>query len=893
VSDSARRSDKDDDQDTLETPASFGVLLRQHRIAAGLTQEAMAERAGLAVRGIQDLEGGRHRPHRQTVKRLARALALSGDRQSAFEEASNPSPRRGGAVAPIRLIASDAGRSSDLARTNFGQPLTSFVGRGDDLARIRSLLKTSRLLTLTGAGGCGKTRLALQAASSIAADFPGGATLVELAALVDSKDVAEAIVVALGLRERPGASTLQVLVGHLRNRPALLLLDNCEQVIDGCAAIVAALLMACPSLTVLATSREPLRTSGEVNWRVPSLAVPLLDSPDILAADPAQLVLDYSAMRLFLDRAKAAYPSFRLTRQNVLPVARICSQVDGIPLAIELAAALVGDLSVDLLAERLRGSFALLTHGDRAAPPRQRTLQATIDWSFGQLSELEHCLFRRLAVFSGGFTLDAAEYVAVGGELDHADVLPWLIRLVDKSLIVAEEGDGGAVRYRLLETLRQYAWTRLEEAGEDDAVRARHRDWFLALAEQAEPKLWGINATTVLRRLEADHANLRVALEWCYPADACIGLRLAASLRWFWVRRGFLAEGSYWLRTFLRLAPAQAAERSSALLGAGVLARDQGDLVTATRFLEESLQLCREAGDREGIARSLSWLGLQNVAAGDYQRANLLLQESLDVARGIPNRTVAGFALGHLGNLARLEGNLAGARLRLEEMLQDFQEDGDPLGIAIALHDLGELAAAEGDYRTARAYLRDELARRRDIGDRVRIASPLSFLGDLTRLEGDYSPARALLEEALRIYQDSGAREDGGILASLGDLARLEGDLPRAILYHRESLARLQIAGDKRQICRSIDLFALVVVEQGAPSRALRLFAGARANAPGAAPFWPAEQACRDAGLAAARTQLTEEAAARAWFEGHEMTLDQVIAEALGSTEGNYEPVRV
>jgi predicted ATPase len=347
------------------------------------------------------------------------------------------------------------------------------------------------------------------------ADFGEDVALVELAPLVDPDDVPQALGVALGLRDQAGISSVQLLVEYLRGRHSLLVVDNCEHVIGASAKLVAALLSSCPRLTVLTTSRQPLRTNGEVVWRVPSLAVPVVDRAFVVAVDPTDVTLDYPAVRLFLDRAQAVHPGFLLNKRNVFAVVDICSRLDGIPLAIELAAALVGDLSVELIVERLNGSFSLLTWGDRAALPRQQTLHATIDWSYGLLPEIERRLFRRLAVFAGGFTLDAAEGVCTGNGLAHGDVLPLLIRLVDKSLVVADETADGALRYRLLETLRQFEWAELERSGEADVVQRQHRDWFLTLAERAKPELMGYAATTELQRLESEHDNVRAALGWC------------------------------------------------------------------------------------------------------------------------------------------------------------------------------------------------------------------------------------------------------------------------------------------------------------------------------------------------------------------------------------------
>ncbi len=865
-------------------PSTFGGLLRQYRLAAGLTQEALADRARLGARSIQDLERGVHQPHDATLAKLVDALALVGEPRIQLERAAATTPRRRGvsrSLVPLR-IAPTIVEKPGSAGHNLPAPLTALVGRDDKLSELKGLLGSSRLVTLTGAAGCGKTRLALEIAWNLVETFPDGVWLVELAPLTDPALVPGAVATALGVHEGIGQPIQATLVSWLRSRVVLLVLDNCEHLIDTCARLADALLRSCPDLRILATSREALGIAGEVGWRVPSLTVP----PTTVSQTLDQLASS-GAVRLFLDRAAAVLPSFVLSEQNADVVSQICRRLDGIPLAIEMAATRVSALSVEQIARRLSDSFDLLTRGDRSALPRQRTLRATIDWSYDLLTGPERILFRRLAVFAGGFMAEAAEAVCAGEGLVVSDVLPVLVSLVDKSLVQALE-DGNDVRYRLLETLREYGWERIAQANEGEALRNRHCDWCLALTERLDPDLWGVDATTALRVLETENDNLIAALEWCRQGDASAGPRLAANLWWFWVRRGRLTEGSRWLKIMLDLAPEQAQSRASALMGAGVLARDQGDMSEATSFLEESLRLNRQAGNHEGTALGLTWIGLQSLVEGDYDRAKLHLEESLTVGRSVTNRRVAGFALGFLSRLALCAGDAAGAKKRAEEMLSYFLEDGNPLGIAVALHDLGDVAAAEGDYPRARVYLTDALARRRDIGDPRNLAYTLSSLGELARLEGDDANARALLDEALGIFRDTGAWERGGTLASLGDLARLEGDLARAMSNLRESLVLLRTVGNRRGICRTLWFIALVSLDQSAPGRAVRLLASAKANAPRGVPFEPAERAIYDAGLDAARAALDENAFTHFWSEGQMMTLGQAIEFALsdGDVDG-------
>jgi non-specific serine/threonine protein kinase len=764
-----------------------------------------------------------------------------------------------------------------LLRHNLPAQLTSFVGREREIAEVRRLLGTTRLLTVTGPGGAGKTRLVLQVAADLLGDYPDGVCLAELAPLADPELVPQTVALALGVREVASEPILTTLRAHLGPRHLLLVLDNCEHLLDGAARLADALLRHCPQLRIAATSREPLGTAGETSWRLPSLALPDPGQPL-----PTERLLGYESIKLFVERASAARPGFELTERNATAVARICARLDGMPLALELAAARVRVLSAEQLAERLDDRFDLLTGGSRTALPRQQTLRAAIDWSYDLLSEPERVLFRRLSVFAGGWTLGAAEGVCAGDGLSAEEILDLLIKLADRSVVTVVEQTSEEPRYRLLETIRQYARDRLDESGEASAVGARHRDWYLVLAERAEPELWGADARHWLGQLERERDNLRAALEWCRRSDAALGLKLAAALWSFWTRRGHIAEGSRWLRAMLALAPEPTAARATALRGLGVLTRDLGDMPAATALLEESLRLCRDAGDREGIAGALMFLGLQSQDRGDYGQARALLEESLVIGRELANGAVAGYTLGHLGTVLRLQGDVDGAHRRFEEMLQHCRAHGDPLGRAIALMDLGLLARAVGDYARARALLTDALAARQEVGDRRGVALALSDLGELARAEGDLAEARALLEETAPIFREMGFRAFAAEkLASLADLATLEGDLATASAHLRESLTVLLSVGDVPRLCRSVRLSGLLALAQGAPDRALRLFAAAARHAPTAAPLEPAERVRYEAGLAAARHAPTEETAARAWAEGEAMTLAQAVAAAL------------
>jgi predicted ATPase/DNA-binding SARP family transcriptional activator len=530
-------------------------------------------------------------------------------------------------------------------RHNLPLERTSFVGREHETLEVKRLLAMTRLLTLTGAGGCGKTRLALKVARDLVGAYSDGVWLVELAALSDPALVPQAVAKALGVNEQPNRPLVETLEDALRSRKTLLVVDNCEHLIEAVVRLVDALLDSCPSLRVLATSREPLSAAGEVTWVVPSLTVPYSRQE---AYTPQELE-GYESVRLFVERASQRDPSFELTPRNGQAVAQVCRRLEGIPLAIELAAARIGVLPVERIAERLDDSLRLLTAGRRTALPRQRTLRATLEWSPELLGEPERKLFGRLSVFAGGLTLEAAEAVGANNGIERHDVLDLLSKLVDKSLVMAEisPGEEGALRYRMLEPLGQYAQERLEERGETQRVRERHAQYYLALAEgadaqEAERELNAARPVAWLKRMESEHGNLRAALSWSlYEPDggrtAELGLRLAVALWWFWHTRDYLTEGRRYLeRAGSRMSnPTTTRLRARALDGAAWLALYQGDQGASKTLIEEALAVYRELHDEQGIASGLTDLGLVAVL-GQWDDISLpaVLEELGSSSRG-------------------------------------------------------------------------------------------------------------------------------------------------------------------------------------------------------------------------------------------------------------------
>ncbi len=534
-------------------------------------------------------------------------------------------------------------------------------------------------------------------------EYPDGVWLVELAPLADPALAPQAVATALGVRDQPGEPLLTTMNAALASRRVLLLLDNCEHLIDACARLADTLLRHCPHLRILATSREQLGVPGEVPYRVPSLALP----------DPATPLADISAVeavRLFVARAQAARPGFALTAANAALVVQLCAQLDGIPLALELAAARLRALPLDQLAARLDDRFRLLTGGSRTALPRQQTLQATLDWSYRLLEEEECLLLRRLSVFAGGWTLEAAEVVCADAAIEAWRVLDLLTGLVDKSLVVPDEL-GTAPRYRLLETVRQYARERLGETGEGAAVRDRHRDWCLVLAEQSESLINTGVQWSWLRRMNAEEDNLRAALAWCEASDAASGLRLAARLVGYWYPRVRHTEGETWLRQFLARATAPTVERAAALGRLGQLLRlGARNLADAEAVLEEGLALGRLLAAPEPTLHVLWNLGLVRQLRYGPGAARALIEEALALSRVLGNRVSEGIALGALADGAFLGGDLARAQESQERVLALMREVAGGYQVGVRVWRLSEIACAAGDFGRALA-LAEELER--------------------------------------------------------------------------------------------------------------------------------------------------------------------------------------
>jgi non-specific serine/threonine protein kinase len=727
-------------------------------------------------------------------------------------------------VRTLNEAQSDAAAS--LPPNNLSVQRTSIVGREREIEEICGELRREgmRLLTLTGVGGTGKTTLAHAVAGQLLPEFSDGVFLIELAAIKQPELVASTIAQPLGVKETGGKPIVEALKDYLRGKRMLLVVDNFEQV-SAAGSIVAELLVAAPRLKMLVTSRALLHLSFEHEYMVPPLA-----APETLAQVSPDELTRYEAVRLFVKRARGVKANFVLTDENARSVAEICARLDGLPLAIELAAARVKVLSPQAILSRLDHRLKLLTGGARDLPPRQQTMSGAVEWSYELLTEGEKQLFRRLAVFAGGFTFETAETV-VGGQLSVAakeetsnekaitdveqqmiDVLDGITSLADKSLLVAKEQKSGDVRFRMLEVVREYALDRFEAGGEAEAMRQNHAAYFLAFAEEAEPHLQGARPAEWLNRLEEEHDNIRAALQWSLAYDAGTAERLAAAIRYFWNFQGYLTEG--------------------------------------LKLSEEVLKL----GDR--VPTPARW-------------------KILSMA----------------GNIARFQGHYDTARMMYEEGLSEGRVAGDLPQVSLSCRGLGGLALEQGDYTTARSFIEEALAIARESNDKFGIARSLNMLGDLARTVGDDAGARPLLEGALIICRQLGNQYAiGNILNNLASVEYGEGDYTAAHSHFAESLTMAQelgdkIVGDKIAISYGLDGFAALAVRRGESDLAARL-AGAAEHLRESIKYniEPAERRFRDAYLATLRAVLTEDTFSTAYEQGRKLKLDEAVALALGES---------
>lgn len=718
----------------------FGQLLRQARTAAALSQEELAERAGLSTRGISDLERGLHRtPHLETVRMLTDALDLNDASRAELRAAARPPP---GATAATRAHAAA-----------LPVPPTRLVGREREVATLTELLRddAARLLVLTGPGGSGKTRLAIAVAGNAGDAFVDGIVFVDLAPLADPTLVLATVAHAVGLRASGGANLAEALRVFFIGKHVLLVLDNFEHLLDA-APVVADLLSGLPALSILATSRAPLHLRGEHEYPVSPLAL-----PDPSQRESVAQLIQYDSVRLFVERARAAKPDFAVTDENVATVVQICHRLDGLPLAIELAAARIKLLPPQALLKRMSERLKVLTGGPRDAPARQRTLRDAIAWSHDLLSDDDQTLFRRLSVFAGGCTFEAVEAVAnADGGLDTFEGLS---SLVNESLLRHAEEPGRNPRFSLLETVREFGLERLAASHEAVAVRQTHATYFADLVEVLRPSIDGPDQVRTVARLEAEHGNLRAALAGAIErADAGTALRLSANLWKYWLVRSHLPEGRAWMERSLKVpGETSPATRIDALYGAGSFARLQGDYGQATAHGEEGLALARDVDDSFHAARSLYLLGLIAHYQGDLNRARSLYEESLGLTRTVNDAHFEAMVLNNLGDVvATAQRDLSAAQKYYEDALAIWRGRSDVWGMGIALLNLGNLALRTGDLARAHELFSEGLTMSIPLGDLARIADYLDASGRLAAATGRWEPAARLLSAATAVYQTAG-----------------------------------------------------------------------------------------------------------------------------------------
>lgn len=701
-------------------------------------------------------------------------------------------------------------------------PSTSFVGRRRAAAELRMVLPATRLLTLTGSGGSGKTRLALQIALQVAPDFVDGVCWGDLAALADPGLLPHTIARTLGLDERPGRDPLELLLEYLRGRAALLVLDNCEHLSAACADLLAALFSAGCPLRVLATSREPLGVPGETVWPIPLLTLP----------EPGATVEENAAAEatlLFVERARAVAPAFTLSEQNHAAVVRICRSLEGLPLAIELAAARVAVLTPQQIAARLDQSLGLLSRSARGSDARHPTLRAALDWSYGLLTPPEQRLFVRLAVFSGGCTLDAVEAVCAGEGLERADALNLLAALHERSLLVAYE-HGEVMRYRLLEPIRQYAEERLAAVG-SAPWRDRHRDYFLALAEAAEPALDTPEQARWMELLEHDHANLRATLSWCAEqAHIESGLRLCDALKIFWLRRGYTAEGQRVLQRLL--AHPDAALHPMALargLHVGALCSYRlGDHPAAHAALEQSLALARPSDDATLLCQVLIEIGAVAWELGAFDEATAALDEAIMHCRAGVGERLLLRALTRLGLVQMFRGLGTAAQASYEEALSLARQQGNTTVTATILLNLATLASHGGDLALAQRRYTEALELYRALAIRSGIADTLVNLAGLAIERGELATAASACDEAETLYRAAGNLGDLAYVAvNRGDSALAEGRLGEARRQYERALEQFRAAGNRRLVGRCLGQLGRLAVREGDLAEAARLSAAA------------------------------------------------------------------
>jgi predicted ATPase/DNA-binding CsgD family transcriptional regulator len=794
---------------------------------------------------------------------------------------------------------------------NLPAPVTSLVGREREVEAVCTLLRQEevRLLTLTGTGGIGKTRLALRAARDLLDTFPDGVCFVPLAPIRDPALVIATIARSFGIKETGERPLLDLLETFLREKRLLLLLDNFEQVVEA-AVVLSDLLAACPHLKILVTSRAVLRIQGEQEFPVPPLAL-----PDLAHLPDGERLVQYPAIALFLQRARATRPDFAITQANARTIAEICARLDGLPLAIELAAVRIKHLPPQALLNRLEHRLEVLTGGTQDVPERQQTLRNTIAWSYYLLDSEQQRLFRRLSVFVGGSTLEAIESIDKTLDDEPLPVMEGLASLIDKSLLHQTEQEGEEPRFLMLETIREYGLEVLAASGEIERTHQAHALYYLSLAEQAEPELGGAQQTLWVERLEREHDNLRAAMRWSLGDEESardvksggnieIALRLGGALRRFWVVHNHISEGRSFLERALATgkvlvsSPARAtkAVRAKALIAAANMAVIQSDYERTQILAAESLTLFRELEDQHGIALSLYLLGSAAWTRGNSTASRILTEEALAISRAIGDRERVAWSLFTLGMWHSRQGEYAKARTLFEESLAMHRELGIKRGTAYSLVQLAQVLFVTGqDVEVLSSLVEEGHALFKELGDREGIATALRLLGQVALVQGDVATARQYAVESVRLYREVSYR--WGMVFALSTLAKVEaqqGNATAAWALYEESLTMAGEMGHKELIPSNLEGLASVLAAQGEPIRAARLWGAAEAlREVIGVPVPPVEQADYEQAVASARVSCGEKAFTASWMEGRTMTPEQALAAHGEAIEFVSPPVAV
>jgi predicted ATPase len=764
-----------------------------------------------------------------------------------------------------------------LFPNNLPVQLTSFIGRENEITEVKQELETHRLVTLTGSGGTGKTRLSLQVAADLLEKFDHGVWFVELAPLTDPDLIPQTILSTIGVQEQQGKMPLEILKEYLHEKNTLIVLDNCEHLIEASAQVVNTLLNAAPNLKIMASSREALGVKGEVSYPVPSLSL-----PDIKHLPVIEQLSQYEAVRLFIDRALLVAPHFVVDKDNAPFIAQICYRLDGIPLAIELAAARIKMLSVDQISKRLDDRFRLLTGGARTALPRQQTLRALIDWSYDLLSENERLLLRRLSVFAGGWTLEAAEEICSGNGIEAFRVLDLLTQLVNKSLVVviAEGSQSGETRYRMLETIRQYAREKFMEVGGSEIVRQGHLAYFAKLMEQAEPELHHSNQVFWLNKLDDEVDNFRMALEWALVSDIELGLRIAAIPWRFWQGRGYSQEMGNLLGQLLEHYNTTDALHARALAVYSLYIFWQGDFSERMSIAKQSLQMARTVSDRQTEALSLAILGASMSAQGNIGEGTPLLEQALAIYRTLGDK------IGQAGTTEWLSNNnndMERAIAYATESLMLARELGDLSGMVPRLSALARLTSWSGDFNSPSAWLEEALSISRQLNDRIGETDTILSYGVFAYWQGDYQRAIAYYQEATVLSEKNGNHfHNLWTQVHMAYAILRQGDIQQARKLFEDGIQRAQKADSMIALVFAVEGLASLNLQHGKAERAAQLFAWADAMRDKIGDHRPpVEQTSVERDLAVIHSKLSDTEFARLSVEGQAMTVEQAIALAL------------